>query len=247
MKDLIKGDFFRIIRKPSFWIIFLLMSIVSIAIFIYSLKDGYNDDYAFFVNSATTIGIGSFIFCLNTVIAVYSDEFKSSAYISVIGHGLSRFKLIIAKFLDCMLLLGLQYIINSAAVLIIGAFMGHTLKGEYLSIYLFTLITSGSTSLISAAFATIFAFLTMRVPTIMAAFVIMSCMDSIVPVIINLMPVRIFFGRYYYNVLNQAALSDFMFGSYAESILVTAATFCIYVGIPLFLAALVFGKKELEL
>ena len=247
MRNLIKGDLIRTLRKVSFWILFLIMSGVDGLLLMTTLNKGLHDDFSFFAAATTYITTGSFVFCLNTLISVYADEFKSSAYITVIGKGLSRTKLVIAKFIDCHILLIIQYVLSSVVILAMGAIMGHTLRGHFLGIYVFTMLSSGSTALISVAFATIFAFLTERIPTTLAAYFVSIFIGGVIPAVLNFMPVRIFFSRYYFDSLNSSALTDFIFGNYAKSICVTIVTFCIYVGIPLFLSTLVFRKKELEL
>lgn len=247
MRKLIMADLRRILKKPVFLAAFLLMTLVEIIMLFRNLGKGYNDDYAFFVAATTLINFGTLVFSLSALIEVYSDEFRSQVYIAAIGRGLSRTKFVIAKFIDCMVLLAVQYAASGVAVVICGAVTGHVLRGQLLAIYLFTMVSQGSSALITMALASVFAFMTLKMPTTLAAFIVFSFIGQLIGGIGDIVVLRVFFDRYYYFALNESALSDFMLGSCSHGIIMTIVTFMVYCGISLGFSSLIFRKKELSL
>ena len=114
MKNLIKGDIRRIMCKRSFWIAFIAFVIVLFYLFGMNYSslnylqgniDGMGD------LGGTVLGVAVFL-------AVYADDFKSMTIISVIGRGNSRLKVILAKFINSVLVTLLLLMAAYTAVII---------------------------------------------------------------------------------------------------------------------------------
>ena len=100
MRKLIRADISRILRKPTFYILVVLSLIMLVvrpsgktaALQIEGLKT--------YLNTFPIFGIG-----IPAFLAIYSDEMKSGKIIDVLGKGLSRKKILIAKLLDVLIIL----------------------------------------------------------------------------------------------------------------------------------------------
>ena len=107
MKNAITADLIRVQKKKSF-IIMLIVELVLIigcaliAMFV-RVTPSMDADFLSLVSSAA--GMGSLIVGLPIFLAVFSDDFRSHAMQTAIGFGLSRSKLIIARFIEVLVLI----------------------------------------------------------------------------------------------------------------------------------------------
>lgn len=101
MRNLIVSDILRIIKKKTYWII---MGIVLAGSLINVIRS-HSSPFASMTSQASFIrATGSIILGICIFLSVYADEFLSRSMQCIIGRGLSRSKLQIAKLLDCVLL-----------------------------------------------------------------------------------------------------------------------------------------------
>ena len=101
MRRLIRADLRRILAKPGFYICPLIL----FALFVYGLfqspieYDSYYDSLEIQLNY-----LYPFLVLLPIFTCVYGDELKSGTMVTAIGRGLSRTKVILAKFIDTLVL-----------------------------------------------------------------------------------------------------------------------------------------------
>ena len=100
MRLLIRADLRRVLRKPGFYVLIVL----TLVLFAFRKPDGIAAEYL----DSTKLTLETFslpFLCIPIFLAVYGDEFKSGTLQCVIGRGLSRSKVVIAKLLDAAILL----------------------------------------------------------------------------------------------------------------------------------------------
>ncbi|MBQ8076064.1 MAG: hypothetical protein IJ237_08780 [Oscillospiraceae bacterium] len=101
MRRLIRADLRRILAKPGFYI----CPLISFALFIYGLFSSSIEYDSYYSNLDIQLAyIYPFLVLLPIFTCVYGDELRSGTMITAIGRGLSRTKVILAKFIDTVLL-----------------------------------------------------------------------------------------------------------------------------------------------
>ncbi len=110
MKDLIIADITRIFRKPTYRIAMLVCFALAI---IWAIRTKMNvwNGYTFVSSQADALNICGYILGISIYISVYADEFTSNSMQCLIGHGVSRFRLLLAKFIDCVIVTGVSFFI----------------------------------------------------------------------------------------------------------------------------------------
>ena len=124
MKSLIQADLIRILRKPTYRITLLLALLLTLSVAVrtrFNVWNGYayaSNQYSM-MNLVMDLIMGALIF-----ISVYADEFTSNSMQTLIGRGISRFKLLLAKMTDSIIITMISYGAYILAVLLIGFIMG---------------------------------------------------------------------------------------------------------------------------
>ena len=113
MRNVIRADLGRIFRKPSFYIMTIL-----ILVFLATRKNQHiaSDQIEYMKNYLDTLTL--FLVSIPIFQGIYSDDVNSGSIINVIGKGLSRKKVIIAKLLDVTAVLTIYYSMAYIVVLI---------------------------------------------------------------------------------------------------------------------------------
>ena len=122
MRNLIKADMQRILRKKSIWLAFIFMIVIVAGEILYKVNVAPDRNLGFAVAVSDSIGYVGLVLGIILVLNIYADDFKASTYINIVGHGISRLKYIITKYLDAMILLVAMYVL--ACVLIFGLKVG---------------------------------------------------------------------------------------------------------------------------
>ncbi|MCT0449084.1 hypothetical protein [Lactococcus lactis] len=129
MFNYILADTLRIFRKKSFLIVFLgYMILFLIMIFIYFNTSFSAENYI--EKTKNFLGYFPFITGLAVFLSVYYDDFKSKAMQTAIGRGLPRYKVVLCKFLESLLLLFFSvicmFVLNFSLPIILGIPLNHT-------------------------------------------------------------------------------------------------------------------------
>ena len=107
MKNAITADLIRVQKKKSFIIMLIieLVLIIGIALIAMFVRVTPSKDMDFLSLVSSAAGMGSLIVGLPIFLAVFSDDFRSHAMQTAIGFGLSRSKLIVARFIEVLVLI----------------------------------------------------------------------------------------------------------------------------------------------
>ena len=101
MRSLIRADLRRILSKPGFYI----CPAIFFALFLYGLFSEPVEYDSYYSSLDIQLSyLYPFIVLLPVFTCVYGDEMRSGTMISAIGRGLSRTKVILAKFIDTLIL-----------------------------------------------------------------------------------------------------------------------------------------------
>ena len=113
MRNVIRADLGRLFRKPSFYIITVLI-LVFLATRESADTAADQIEYAkSYLNALMLLGVS-----IPILMGIYSDDFNSGSVINLIGKGLSRKKVIFAKLLDVTAVLTAFYSVAYIIVLI---------------------------------------------------------------------------------------------------------------------------------
>lgn len=249
MKNLIKGDIRRIMCKRSFWIAFIASVLVNFVIVLFYLFGRNYSSLNYLQGNIDGMGdLGGTVLGVAVFLAVYADDFKSMTIISVIGRGNSRLKVILAKFINSVLVTLLLYAIFSVQVLITTKVMGIELSPDEslalgLAIFRGIFLTIGYVTI-----AAIVIYATGNMPFSVFMIVMFYIVVPTVLVVTSTLPIlkNIHLERYDYSGLTSAGISDIILGMPASGIFTLLLAFIIYVGGSLAIIYAVFNKKELD-
>ena len=123
MKDLIIADIIRIFRKPTYRIVLLVCLIMSLIWAVRARMNVWNG-YTFVTGQAGALKIVGLILGIAIYLSVYADEFSSNSMQCLIGHGISRFRLLLAKFIDCVIVTVTSFFIYLFFAMMLGLALG---------------------------------------------------------------------------------------------------------------------------
>ena len=141
MKRIVFTDLRRAQKKKSFLIclsvIFLLMVIVTVFAIIKpsdlasypDTKETSGKALMFLNNISIALAMAPFLVGIPVFQAVFSDDFKSRTMQTAIGHGISRRRLVLARFYEVIALLIEAHLIFSVIAVIIALVLGATMGG----------------------------------------------------------------------------------------------------------------------
>ncbi len=245
----LKGDIQRILSKKSFWVAFILAILSNVGIVLFYL---YKKKYSSFNFASGNImgvtSIVSMIIGIAVFLAVYADDFKSMTIISIIGRGNSRLKVIIAKFINSVIITGVMFIILALQVVIMAKFMGIEMThDEALSLCLLIIYEI----LLTIGYVTMAAIAIYGTGNVAFSVFMVVMLYLIIPTALSLtslIPVLKSFNlsRYEYNGLLTTGFSSIILGMTASGIVTLILSFIIYVGASLAIIYAIFRKKELD-
>lgn len=132
MRNLITADVIRILKKPSYRAALAATFIISIIWALQAWFGAFNG-YSFVKGQSSSMGMVRLILGIATYISVYADEFTSNSMQCLIGHGISRFKLLVAKFIDCVIITGISFIAFGTFSTLLGIVLGSGMNSLELS------------------------------------------------------------------------------------------------------------------
>lgn len=122
MRQLIKGDITRILKKKEIYIFAFILYIILFAV---KSKTEAEDQIESFRSMVAIIGM---LMCLVPVyLTVYGDEIRTGSMQTVIGRGMSRRKVIISKLIDCAILFTMMFMMFLLLFFVKNAIAGLTL------------------------------------------------------------------------------------------------------------------------
>ena len=123
MKDLIIADVTRIFRKPTYRIAILVCFALTLIWAIRAKMNVWNG-YTFVTGQASALNLCGYILGISIYLSVYADEFTSNSMQCLIGHGVSRFRLLLAKFIDCVIVTFTSFFLYYFFVMMLNLALG---------------------------------------------------------------------------------------------------------------------------
>ena len=237
MRKMIKADLRRILKKPSFY---LWIPVIFVVVFLFSGYSDYTDETVL-----SEVGmikrVLAFFVTLPVFLYVYGDEMKCGSMQCIIGRGISRARVVIGKFLDC-LILSVPYVLAAMFTISLRNFIfevGTTPTQDYTIIM--TVVFAYLRIIGYFAIASFFVFLSWSTAPGVVALITLSVMvGNLLPLLQGAVNKPVY--DFYYDGLLEAAQANLLAGNIAYQILPAA----LYVIGALFLTILVFNKKEIE-
>ena len=247
MRNVIRADLSRIIRKKSLYIVLLLTAVYSAGITVYAKRINWNS-FHFMFQQLGVISAASFLFGLVIFWSVYADEFKVMSMICAIGRGISRRKVIFAKFLNAMLLAAGSHAAILLVVFAAGGIAGAQMNAEEGRILILTAMNDLYKLAGYITFASLVIYLTNNIPFGIFSFLFFDGIMPSAAMLLELIPVfkRLHINRYLYDGIAGKAYTDFLIGLPAEGAALFVLGFLIYVGICVAVIVMFFERKELE-
>lgn len=258
MRNLVRADLRRVFRYKIFWIIpsvamiFLCTRVIAhlvvhiIAKFfpVLAMLTAENNALNYFGNYLDYLN-----FALSVVIfiALYSEDFKSMTMIGLIGYGLSRKKIVLTKFIDCVILTSVFYLFLIPLIFVIFAVFGQPISGKYALLVLLQIVFSLFKTIATITIASLALYVSNNIPLGIFSILILQ----IIPLGLSMISyspavAMLHIDRYYIDGLFNMALTDFMLGLYPEGILMFLITILVYIVAVLVGIMLYFDKKELD-
>lgn len=146
MKDLILADTKRILRKPTYRIIAGVALIISLITAIRT-KTGVWNAVSFVSGQITWSALTAILLGISVFLAVYADEFSSNSMQCLIGRGISRFKLLAAKAIDCILVSLVCFFMYWAFNMVLGFILGAHLRAEEIRFFTINVLGEAFTTM----------------------------------------------------------------------------------------------------
>ncbi len=249
MKNLIRGDIRRIVCKKSLWVAFIAALVINVLMIIFYLFSMKNSSFNYMRGNLDGMGdVGGMVIGIAVFLAVYSDDFKSMTIISIIGRGNSRLRIIIAKFINSVIITLILYAISALQILVMTKAIGMELMPDErvalcLGVFRGIYITIGY---VTMAAIVIYATGNNAFSVFMLVMFYLI-IPNVLPLTSNLPLVKnIHLERYDYSGLCSNGLSNIILGMTSRGIAILILSFIIYVGASIAIICKVFNKKELD-
>ena len=248
MRRLIWGDFRRILGKKSVGVTFILaiLFIVGRVNLLYAAYD--NSPFAAVKYLIQSMPLVSAILSVVIFNAVYADDFKAMSFVTAIGRGIPRKKVVIAKLVDIAILMTVIYtvmtILLNVLILVPNGSFNHTLTMAWYA----TIGVAVYKSFGYIALASLVLYLTNNIPlgsvVLILLHIVMEFSTQMFGLIKILKPFHL--DRLNYAGLADNAAADFMMGAYGAGILKLLFGLVFYLTVVIIATNVLFEKKELE-
>ena len=248
MRRLISADMNRILRKILLLAGFILAAailILSVLIFQYV----YGADASIFTYSVCLVLPGTeLLFSVITFLCVYGDELRSMAMTSAIGRGLTREKVIFAKFLDTVIISALMNAALTLVIVVLQLIYGPEIDHTQMIMIYCSVFTVFYRTIGYVALAALFLFISWNIPFSTIA---LATISILIPGALLLFKdtgliTTYHIDRYFLSTIGDMALTDLVLGLTKEAILLYLKGFLLYTVLSMIITILVFKKKELE-
>lgn len=248
MRRLIRADIRRILKKRSVIVLFLLTLLYLCFRVIGSYYAYEGDPIAPVKDLMSRLRLPQLVIGLVVLFGAYADDFRSMTYSCVIGRGLTRSKLVLAKLLDTVILTVLMYGILTLVLRLWLMFAGCSFTPRLSRAFYMTIFISVYKTVGYIALASMLLYVTNNIPVTTISLLLLYIA---VPYSANLFSLNpqvkaLHVERLHYAGLADNAMSDFMFGSVGMGIFKLVLGLLVYLGLVLFVTIRFFDKKELE-
>ena len=246
MKDLIIADITRIFRKPSYCIAVIVCICISL---IWAIRTKMNvwNGFTFMSEQDTALDLCGYILGISIYLSVYADEFSSNSMQCLIGHGVSRFRLLLAKFIDCVIVTFVTFLVYTCFVLLLGLVLSAGMNASELKFICGMILIRAIKSLGYATFSMIVLYWTQNVGLATFTDVFLLFTGSLLLSVFDVIPVIKFYrlGNYFFEGILSNAYASLQLGQGSAWLWLTLAIvrICVF---SIFVSFLLFRKKELE-
>ena len=238
MRNLLRADLRRILKRVS---IYVWLFLIFVIFFLSALSKDYTADIVGMEQGVTSL-LGPIMVSIPVFLGVYGREIQAGSMQCVIGRGMSRTKLILTKYLECVLMCLFFFFFIWLAFFLrnnVGDAGLTANQNKMLTIFvLFAFIkTCGY-----FAFTTFFFFIAWSVaPGIVALLVSAFLMPMLFTMLDGFLKTD--FSEFYFNGMIDNAYASIAAGDFGYMLI---PAIVLYIGGALLLTALVFRKKEIE-
>ena len=238
MRNLLRADLRRILKRVS---IYVWLFLIFVIFFLSALSKDYTADIVGMEQGVTSL-LGPILVSIPVFLGVYGREIQAGSMQCVIGRGMSRTKLILTKYLECVLMCLFYFFFIWLAFFLrnnVGDAGLTANQNKMLTIFvLFAFIkTCGY-----FAFTTFFFFIAWSVaPGIVALLVSAFLMPMLFTMLDGFLKTD--FSEFYFNGMIDNAYASIAAGDIGYTLILAIV---LYIGGALLLTALVFRKKEIE-
>ena len=248
MRRLIKADLKRILRRKSIWIFFAAVCLITVWDVVVNIDGAPDRDFVFAFAAADNSGFLGLLIGFVLIVRIYADEFKSMTFITVIGRGISRNKLIIAKFLDTLFVVVQMYVLYGLFILLLKTAVGVTftpLETQYIWLRCISDVfcTIAGVSIAAAVF-----FVTENAALGVFSYVAAEIIIPVALYYVSFIPAVSKWGieKMYFSWAASSIVTDFMIGSSAAGTVRFILLAVFYIGGAIAAAIVLFRKKELD-
>lgn len=238
MRNLLRADLRRILKRVS---IYVWLFLIFVIFFLSALSKDYTADIVGMEQGVTSL-LGPIMVSIPVFLGVYGREIQAGSMQCVIGRGMSRTKLILTKYLECVLMCLFFFFFIWLAFFLrnnVGDAGLTANQNKMLTMFvLFAFIkTCGY-----FAFTTFFFFIAWSVaPGIVALLVSAFLMPMLFTMLDGFLKTD--FSEFYFNGMIDNAYASIAAGDIGYTLILAIV---LYIGGALLLTALVFRKKEIE-
>ncbi len=246
MRRIILSDLKRLLGKKSvgvFFLISLFYLLLRVLVWTYLMEEPFLA-VKYLLNSIVPISVILGVVMFN---AIYGDDFRSMSYITAIGRGISRTKVVFAKLIDIIILSIILYgilCLISTLLLPKDCLQNHTMA----MVWYGTFIISVYKTIGYMALASMVLFITNNIPigTIVLVLLYFAAPSSGMLFGINEALYKLHLERIHFEGIAENAFTDILYGSYGAAIFKILIGLIVYLGGVLIVTNVIFGKRELD-
>ena len=247
MKNLIFADVKRILRKPAYWIVLAICLVISFFWTLGAKRDGTVSGLTFASNQGTAINTMNLFIGIAIYVSVYADEFSSNSMQCLIGRGISRKRLLIAKFINCVIITFISYGVYALFITAMALVTGVKMNGAEISFLYSSILTNAFLVLGYATISMIILFWSKNVAYATLVDVFLLFAGSNIMSIFSKIPVikLLHIERHVFSNALECAKVDLLLtgGTAIFTLLWHVIKIC---AVSLILAYILFRKKELD-
>lgn len=245
MKNFIKADFLRVFTKPLRYVMLVIFTINLIGILIYQSINGYSDI------SMTNVMVGGnpiygMLVMLAYIFTIFGDDFRAKNLQAAIGMGVSRYQVVLGKFVTYSTVMIIDLLFFPLLHTIIVAIMGQLVTGPVFTEICVTLIYELIKGIVGMTIAMMIAFITQSPTLASLVYIIMqlNVLGFAMGYLLAFKPIgNLKIPSHYSTPAIQNFVSRLWLGIFdGGSFLVILAYLAVGIGVSI----LVFSKRELE-
>ncbi len=247
MKNYVLADISRLVRRIPRIVVLTLIYIGALIFFIYCYNTAVWNSVTFITTFTTCFSVVGILIGMTEFLFVYASDFKAKVMQMAIGRGLSRPKVVLAKFLEVGIMNIMSLVILCIITLIFGFVTGIHLNGNQVYELAIIFVMTVMEKLIYTAITSIFLFLLQN-----------AGLSALLYVIVGLDPLRYLVALLspHFKIVVALHLKDYCYGMicnlFQSNLILGKFNFGALVGILIYIVGAylitvaIFRKKELE-